>query len=153
MASFLRAHHCHRRPSGGPAGGKCRSSAHPGACSAPRASAGKERGTFFGLRRTPPILKSKAHQSNLRPAYVSGVHCVPLLALYFRRLSGAASRKEERVPKFLSVKGQSQRARVTDWLLRNTSKAQSEMSELSEGFLKRYRGENDERKSFHIHSI
>jgi len=48
-SSFLRAHHCLRRPSGGPAGGECRSSAHPGAYSAPRASAGKDRGTFFGL--------------------------------------------------------------------------------------------------------
>ena len=54
-----------------------------------------------------PIPNSKAHQSNLRPAYVSSVHCVPLLTLYFRRLSGAASREKERVPKFLSVKGQS----------------------------------------------
>ena len=32
-----RAHHCLRRPSGGPAGGYCRSSADPVACGAPRA--------------------------------------------------------------------------------------------------------------------
>ena len=60
-SSFLRAHHCLRRPSGGPAGGECRSSAHPGACSAPRASAEKDRGTFFGLRRTPPCGRKSIH--------------------------------------------------------------------------------------------
>ena len=37
-----RAHHCLRRPSGGPAGGYCRSSADPVACGAPRASAAKD---------------------------------------------------------------------------------------------------------------
>ena len=43
----LRAHHCLRRPSGGPAGGYCRSSADPVACGAPRASAAKDRCTFL----------------------------------------------------------------------------------------------------------
>ena len=42
-----RAHHCLRRPSGGPAGGYCRSSADPVACGAPRASAAKDRCTFL----------------------------------------------------------------------------------------------------------
>ena len=43
----LRAHHCLRRPSGGPAGGYCRSSADPVACGAPRASAAKDGCTFL----------------------------------------------------------------------------------------------------------
>ena len=43
----LRAHHCLRRPSGGPAGGYCRSSADPVACGAPRASAEQDRCTFL----------------------------------------------------------------------------------------------------------
>ena len=43
----LWAHHCLRRPSGGPAGGYCRSSADPVACGAPRASAAKDRCTFL----------------------------------------------------------------------------------------------------------
>ena len=43
----LSAHHCLRRPSGGPAGGYCRSSADPVACGAPRASAAKDRCTFL----------------------------------------------------------------------------------------------------------
>ena len=42
-----RAHHCLRRPSGGPAGGYCRSSADPVACGAPRASAEQDRCTFL----------------------------------------------------------------------------------------------------------
>ena len=42
-----RAHHCLRRPSGGPAGGYCRSSADPVACGAPRASAAKDGCTFL----------------------------------------------------------------------------------------------------------
>ena len=67
LASFLRAHHCLRRPSGGPAGGECRSSAHPGACSAPRASAEKDRGTFFGLRRTAPCGRKSSSSLKRRP--------------------------------------------------------------------------------------
>ena len=43
----LWAHHCLRRPSGGPAGGYCRSSADPVACGAPRASAAKDGCTFL----------------------------------------------------------------------------------------------------------
>ena len=47
LAPSHRAHHCLRRPSGGPAGGYCRSSADPVACGAPRASAAKDRCTFL----------------------------------------------------------------------------------------------------------
>jgi len=56
----LRAHHCLRRPSGGPAGGYCRSSADPVACGAPRASAEQYRCAFLacGAQRLLAAVKS-----------------------------------------------------------------------------------------------
>ena len=75
----LRAHHCLRRPSGGPAGGYCRSSADPVACGAPRASAAKDRCTFLAcgaLFRTnesnPP--RVELWSARVAPEYIPG-HC------------------------------------------------------------------------------
>ena len=85
-----RAHHCLRRPSGGPAGGYCRSSADPVACGAPRASAAKDRCTFLACGALFRTNESKGSQQGgaVRRRPERCIHLLPRLREARRRRRG-----------------------------------------------------------------